>query len=244
MRYFFRVEYDGAGFGGWQKQKNAPGVQEAVENAFGTILRRQCTIIGAGRTDAGVHARGQGAHIEVPATLDIQKTIAGVNAVLPDAVAIYDLKPVDDRFHARYSAMRRRYEYCMTERKSPLWRHRAWCLRQRPDWERVCRNIPALLGAHDFSAFCASGTTTRTTRCTVFDSGITRREGLYVFYIEADRYIYKMVRSLVGTLVDIGRGRLDDTMESILASRKRDRVGETAPPWGLVLDRVTYPGEL
>jgi tRNA pseudouridine38-40 synthase len=245
MRYFFRVEYDGSLYGGWQKQHNAASIQAHIEKAFTTVLRKKCAVTGAGRTDAGVHARAQGAHVEIDTHIDDPaKCQTSVNAVLPADIAIYGMKPVADDFHARFSAVRRKYRYYMADRKSPLHRDKAWCLWHRPDWQRIRDNCALLKGSHDFRAFCSTGTATTNMRCTVYDAALASEDGLFVFSIEADRFIYKMVRSLVGTLVDIGRGRISESIDAIIASGDRKRVGETAPAWGLVLDYVFYPGDL
>jgi tRNA pseudouridine38-40 synthase len=240
MRYFFRVEYDGTGYGGWQVQTNARSVQQELSNAFSTVTRSPCRVTGAGRTDAGVHARAQGAHIDIEVPVDIGKCEISVNAVLPPDIGIYGLRQVDASFHARFSAIRRHYRYYLADRKRPLLYKRVWMVFHDVDWDRVERNIPFLPGAHDFSAFCSSNTTTENMVCSVYDASLSLKNGVRVFSISADRFIYKMVRSIVGTLIDIGRGRLDSTIDAIIAGRDRGSVGETAPACGLVLDYVEY----
>ena len=240
MRWFFRVEYDGGSFAGWQTQNNAHSVQAELERAFGTVLRARCKVVGAGRTDAGVHAVGQGAHIDLPDGIDMKRSVVSVNAVLPREVAVRDFKRLPDTFHARFSAVRRSYKYCIVTRKSPLRCLRSWMVTYPVDWKLVAANLPSLLGRHDFRAFCASKHGARTTVCTVEEAKLQRRGDLRVLTIGADRFLYKMVRSVVGTLVDIGRGAIPDSLDSIIRSRDRKRAGETAPAWGLVLDWVTY----
>ncbi|HMD68201.1 MAG TPA: tRNA pseudouridine(38-40) synthase TruA [Chitinivibrionales bacterium] len=242
MRYFFRVEYDGTRYGGWQSQENAPSVQDALNAAFTTVVRSECRVTGAGRTDAGVHAAGQGAHVDIDGTLDAGRCERSVNAVLDDDICVYGLRPAAPDFHARYSAVARRYKYFMARRKRPLLYKRVWMVFHDVDWAKVRANIPALAGTHDFSAFCATGTSTENMVCTVSGASLDDRDDLRVFTITADRFIYKMVRSIVGTLVDIGRGRLAATMREIIESKDRKAVGETAPACGLVLDYVEYPG--
>jgi tRNA pseudouridine38-40 synthase len=240
MRYFFRVEYDGTRYGGWQVQTNARSVQQELNTAFSIVTRSPCIVTGAGRTDAGVHARAQGAHVDIDVPVETGKCEISVNAVLPPDIAIYGMKQVDPSFHARYGAVRRHYRYYLTDRKRPLLYKRVWMVFHDVDWERVERNIPLLPGAHDFSAFCASNTTTENMVCTVHSASLSWENGVRVFSISADRFIYKMVRSIVGTLIDIGRGRLDTTIDAIIAGRDRSGVGETAPACGLVLDYVEY----
>jgi tRNA pseudouridine38-40 synthase len=245
MRYFFRVEYDGTDYGGWQRQPNAVSVQEKLEEAFSTALRVPVEITGAGRTDAGVHAAGQGAHVDISREIDIKKCELSVNSLLPSSIAIYNLKKVDDSFHARFSAVRRRYKYFISRSKRPLLYKRVWMVFYNSvDWELVKANIRQLHGTHDFSSFCSSGCGTENMNCSISTAEITERDGLIIFTIEADRFIYKMVRSITGTLIDIGRGYLKTSIADLIASKDRTMSGQTAPASGLVLDYVSYPEDL
>ena len=167
MRYFFRVEYDGSKYGGWQRQPNAVTIQELLENAFETALRVPVSITGAGRTDAGVHAKGQGAHLDVEKPVDIRRCECSINALLPREIAIYNLQQVNDSFHARYSAISRRYVYRMCTRKRPLSFQRAWFLFYDVNWDLVRDNLQFLEGTHDFTSFCASGSETPNNICTI-----------------------------------------------------------------------------
>jgi len=240
MRWFFRVEYDGSAFAGWQTQANAHSVQAELEKAFSIVVRRPCRVVGAGRTDAGVHARGQGAHIDAPDGVDIAQYEASVNAILPPAIAVRQLRAVSETFHARFSARERTYAYYIVTHKAPLWRGRAWFVPHRIDWKLIAGSLPSLLGRHDFRAFCASNHSAHTTICTVKQARIRTRGELKVILLSADRFLYKMVRSIVGTLIDIGRGAIDEPLGEILSRGDRRLVGETAPPYGLVLENVAY----
>jgi tRNA pseudouridine38-40 synthase len=242
-RHFFRVEYDGTVYAGWQAQKNAPSIQKKLEDAFSTATRLPCRITGAGRTDAGVHARAQGAHIDLPQPVDANTCERSVNGLLPRDIAVYDFREVDASFHARYSAVSRRYCYYLCERKRPLFEKRAWMVLYNIQWERIAQSLPTLLGTHDFTSFCASGSGARHARCSVTVATIEKEKDLHVFTIEANRFVYTMVRSLVGTLVDIGRGHITESLGDLIALKNRSRCGQIAPPWGLVLDTVIYPGE-
>lgn len=244
MRYFLRVEYDGTNFGGWQNQPNVISVQEVLENALSVALRKQVQITGAGRTDAGVHATAQAVHFDLDESIDIRKVQLSLNALLPREVAVYNLAMVESTFHARFSATARQYKYYFCLRKKPLLLKRVWMVYNRVDWDLVRKNSTDLLGKHDFTTFRASGAGSDNSVCTVKKVSFDEIGECLVFTIEADRFIYKMVRSIVGTLIDIGRGRLSSTMAEIIASRNRSCAGSTAPPFGLVLDRVTYPKEL
>jgi tRNA pseudouridine38-40 synthase len=244
MRLFFRVEYDGSDFGGWQHQDNAPSIQDALERAFSTVLRAPCRVTGAGRTDAGVHAKAQGAHVDTDTSAEIDTSACelSVNALLPPAIAVYRLQRVTGDFHARFSALSRRYRYTLCERKRPLLFKRVWMVFYDVNWDLAASMLPALCGTHDFSAFCASGSGLAHARCTVTHASLQREGDERVFTIEANRFVYTMVRSIVGTLVDIGRGRLSTTLADIIESKDRRSAGMTAPACGLVLEHVSYPG--
>jgi tRNA pseudouridine38-40 synthase len=242
MRYFFRVEYDGTRYGGWQSQTNAVSVQDTVARAFTTVVREKCSVTGAGRTDAGVHARAQGAHVDLVSPIDMRKCELSVNAVLPDDISIYHLQQVPADFNARYSAKKRRYIYYMTLRKKPLSFKKIWMVFYDVDWNKVRSAVTVLHGKHDFTAFCAKGSGAKTMTCTVFGAHITPIADGYAFVIEADRFLYKMVRTVIGTLIDIGRGKITEPMKEIIESKDRKHAGETAPACGLVLDYVEYEG--
>ncbi len=241
VRYFFRVEYDGIRFGGWQYQPNADSVQAQLERAISTATRIPCRIVGSGRTDAGVHARGQGAHFDLDRPIDCDQVCNSINGLLPYEIAVYGLREVPADFHARFWAIRRTYRYTITTRKSPLLRDRAWFMRYAFDWDLMKESVKDIPGSHDFSAFCSSRTSTKNMTCTVERAELSRDGDVISFLITADRYIYKMVRSLVGTLVDIARGDIEKPFAEIIASRDRTKAGTTAPPWGLSLEYVEYP---
>lgn len=244
MRYFFRIEYDGTEFGGWQRQPNQISVQEKLEDALAILLRTPIEVTGAGRTDAGVHALGQGAHFDSPVELDLRKFELSINALIPPSIAVYNVCRVDDTFHARFTAVRRCYKYYLCMRKRPLLFKRAWMVFYDVNWDCVNENIRQLSGTHDFSSFCASGCGSDNMICNIMHASLDRQDDLYVFTIEANRFIYKMVRSITGTLIDIGRGYLETSIEKLLSQKDRRLSGQTAPASGLVLDYVTYPGDI
>ena len=146
MRYFFRVEYDGTRYGGWQSQENAPSIQDALSAAFTTVARRECKVTGAGRTDAGVHAAGQGAHVDIDGELDVGRCERSVNAVLDDDICVYGLRPAAPDFHARYSAVGRRTGTFWRSGSGRLLYKRVWMVFHEVDWAKVRANIPALAG--------------------------------------------------------------------------------------------------
>lgn len=242
MRYFCRVAFAGTRFYGWQVQSGVPTIQQALATAAQIFFRKKVAFTGAGRTDAGVHAEAMGAHFDVDEAFDIGAFTKAMNALLPQDIAIYAVQPIDPDFHARFSAVTRSYQYTMCLRKSPLVMHRAWLLKYSVDWAKLRIQIPVLLGRHDFSTFCASGSGTKHAICTVHNAVIEKQGECMVFSITANRFVYNMVRSITGTLVDIGRGKQSRTLEEILYSRKRVFAGTTAPARGLVLTGVSYRG--
>ena len=240
MRYFFWVQYNGSAYGGWQSQTNAPSIQETLEQAFSTAARTPCNVRGAGRTDAGVHARNMGAHVDCETEFDLFRMELSVNALLPHDIAIRSLVPAAPGFDARFSARSRWYTYSMVTRKEPLLLGRAWKVFYKVDWKKIESEMHFLMGKHDFSAFCASGSSAKSKECTIKHVALENNGVVWKFSIAADRFIYKMVRSVVGTLVDIGRGDITDSLGAIIDSKDRKRVGETAPACGLVLEQVEY----
>ncbi|MGM0444730.1 MAG: tRNA pseudouridine(38-40) synthase TruA [Fibrobacterota bacterium] len=243
MRLFCRVEYDGTAFCGWQKQPDARTVQGEIEQALATILRRPVPITGAGRTDAGVHAIAQAFHFDLWEKRDTGKLTYSLNSLLPPEIGLYNMKVVDDSLHARFSARERSYRYCIISWKSPLLRNRAAHIRYNIDWDIVRRELALIRGTHSFTGFCAAGCYTDNHVCTVTDAElITEESGMRVIKIRADRFVYKMVRTIVGTLIDLGRGRLKGSVADIFEHQNRDLSGITAPPEGLYFENVTYHG--
>lgn len=242
MRCFCRVEYDGTDYNGWQIQNGqvARTVQGELNKAFGTVCREDVKVTGAGRTDAGVHGRGQGLHIDLPDYADLDKYEFSVNSLLPHDVSIYNLQQVSDDFHARFNAVERHYNYYMVKRKTPLMRKRALHIIHDVNFDTFSENAEMLLGEHDFTAFCASGANTDNMVCNIKEAKLSDLGEMLIFSIKADRFIYKMVRSLVGTLLDISRGKLNYSMEKILKENDRFLVGQTAAAHGLVLEYVKY----
>jgi len=242
------LEYDGGGFVGWQIQPNGRSVQEEVEKGIARLLgeAEPLRATGAGRTDAGVHARGQVASIRVPRALPLRAWTAGLNGLLPGDVACVRAEIAPDGFDARRWARGKRYLYTIlqTPVRSPLLQGRAWEIRRPLDLESMRRAAPALLGSHDFSALRAADCPARTTVREIRKLEI-RQEGERVeVVVEATAFLKHMVRNIVGTLVEVGHGRRDpDSLAALLLGRDRTRAGPTAPAHGLLLDEVFYlPG--
>lgn len=251
-RYKITLSYDGTHYVGWQKQPNGSAIQEVVQAALTQILRLPVGITGAGRTDAGVHARAQTAHFSVPEPLDMRRLSYGVNAVLPADIRLLDMEEVPDDFHARYSATGKVYTYHLHlgPWHNPFNRLYTWHI-PFPHFslEKMKEGGQKLLGTHDFKGFAAEASqgvasydSIRTLRRLEIIQTEKGREGIEVILLfEADGFLYKMVRNLVGTLVDIGRHHLPlEVMDEILRTHDRRLGGQTAPPQGLFLDSVYY----
>jgi tRNA pseudouridine38-40 synthase len=237
------VEYEGTAYAGWQQQPNRPTVQGQLETAQFQISRQRIAIIGAGRTDAGVHAWEQVASFRTPHPLSPQKWAPALNRYLPRDIVILQSEQVPDDFHARYSARKKIYEYRISlHRNRPaLDRNRVWHVHYPIDPARIREAIPWLTGTHDFTSFEGprSGTTNR--MCTISNLSVNEDGNLLIIRIEADRFLKQMVRTIIGTLIEVGRQRRDPSdLPTILEAKDRRAAGETAPPHGLYLLRVLY----
>ncbi len=244
--YALLLEYDGSKYSGWQRQKTHPTIQADIEEALRTFLRcDQLRITGSGRTDAGVHARGQVAHFEcqVMTTVQRHRLVSALNGLLPPSIAVRAAAKTHDDFHARYDARRRTYHYCISSVPLALDRSRRLFLSSVLDYPRMNHACSLLIGTHHFGAFCRTQSATVNRVCTVHYAQWEpeARPGYWKFVIEADRFLHGMVRTLAGTLIDIGRGqRSVHDLEYILDSRDRRKAGPAAPAHALILDHVTY----
>lgn len=243
MRYQLLIEYDGSAFHGWQIQPNCETVQEVIEQAFETALRYRPNIVGSGRTDAGVHARGQVAHVDLKEPKDPGKLRRSINGILPRSVAILSLNETSEEFHARFDAKKRTYMYHVSLEKHPLTMHRSYKIGKAPDFEAMNVAADALLGTYNFSAFCRIQSETQNRVCTITEAKWAKEtyRGDWVFKISADRFLHGMVRTIVGTLLEVGYGKRDSaSINALVASQDRTLAGPAAPPYGLVLEKVTY----
>jgi tRNA pseudouridine38-40 synthase len=238
------LEYDGTDFAGWQVQPGERTVQGVLEDAFSDLEGAPVAVAGAGRTDAGVHALGQVASVESGLALPVEAVAAALNARLPDDLLVRWVEDAPPGFHARYSAVSRRYFYLIGLAPSPLWRRHRWLVTYDLDRDRMAEAARHLEGERDFSSFAVAGSEPNHHRCRVSLVSLeweARHGGMIVFRVEADRFLRGMVRSIVGTLVEVGRGRTAPAdIPGVLAASDRSAAGPTAPPWGLYLERITY----
>jgi tRNA pseudouridine38-40 synthase len=242
-RFRIVVEYDGTDFAGWQRQQEQRTVQETLENAIRDMTGETVFVRGAGRTDAGVHADGQVATFDLAANIPPHGLLRGLNSILPADLAIVDVAEAAADFDARFSARGKVYRYTVWNHfvRSPRLSRTAWHVRQALDTDAMRRSAAVLVGEHDFRAFRASDCDRKTTNRIVRRLDVERQGPVMTIDVEATAFLKNMVRIFVGTLVDIGRGRVDeDAPARMLANGDRSAGGMTAPPEGLTLLRVIY----
>jgi tRNA pseudouridine38-40 synthase len=237
------VEYDGTRYHGWQIQPNGETIQAVLERALAVLFAAPVRVIGSGRTDAGVHALGQVANFHIDKQFDRHRLLRGLNALTPPDITIKDAEAVADSFDARRDGRARIYEYRILNRAtpSPFHLNRAWHLHEPLEFAAMRAAIPCLLGEHDFSSFRAAGCDAHHPVRTVYASFLEKRGDLLVYSIEATAFLRHMVRNIVGTLIEVGRGiRAPESFAVLLAARERSQAGSTAPPHGLFLMQVKY----
>lgn len=240
------VEYDGSSLHGWQRQANAPTVQQHLEEALTKLCAHAVGVTGASRTDAGVHARGQVACFRTERAIPLHGVRRGLNSLLPESIAIREAEEVDESFHPRFSATGKHYRYTiLTARdRSPRWRERAWHHPEALDRDAMRAAAAHLCGEHDYAAFRAAGCTAKTTVRRIDAIDLTDVGEALLVDVRGNAFLRNMVRIVVGTLVEVGRGRMTPAqVAEILASKDRTTAGPTAPARGLELVEVRYDGQ-
>ena len=239
-RYRFAVEYLGSAFAGWQVQPGQATVQGELERALATCLREPVTVIGAGRTDAGVHASGQVAHFECASEIEPRRIQRSVNAITPEAVFIRALEPCAPDFHARYSALSRLYRYRIALRPTALFAATSWHPGMPIDQDRFRAALADVIGTHDFVNFSVPRDDGKSTACEVLRAEAGDDAAFLIVTLEANRFLHKMVRSIVGAAFDVARGAIPEgSLREILGGRfARERTW--APAQGLCLEKVAY----
>ena len=247
MRYFIELQYDGGAYFGWQRQNGQPSVQQTIEQALSTLLRTTIEITGAGRTDTGVSACYYVAHFEVESPIeDPDQVVYKLNRILPRDIAIQTMTAVEEETHARFSACEREYRYYIEHRKNPFTVGQTWQYAVVLDVEKMNRAAEVLLEVEDFTTFAKLNSNNKTNICHVqVARWEVEADGTLCFTIRADRFLRNMVRAIVGTLVDVGRGRYTvEEFREIVLSRDLSRASGGAPAEGLYLSDVRYPTEL
>lgn len=246
MRYFLTLSYKGTRYSGWQVQPGARTVQGTLNDALATLLRSASEVVGAGRTDSGVHALKYTAHFDAPqAIADPEAFCYHLNAILPPDVAVHDVIRVRDDAHARFDALSREYEYRIMPCKDPFTRESAWQYYVPLDVEKMNEAAACLLRYADFTTFAKLHASSRTNICRVEEACWRQQDGMYLFTIRADRFLRNMVRAIVGTLVGVGRGKITpQRFEEIVAARDLSLAGSSAPAQGLFFLGATYPAAI
>ncbi len=246
QRYFIVFSYDGAAYHGWQVQPNARTVQQMLEEALTTLMRTEITVVGAGRTDAGVNAASMVAHVDLPVDTDTTQLKYKLNRILPPDIAVSDILRVKNDAHARFDAVSRRYCYYVTTAKSPFARHYAYRLTSSVDFEAMNRAAALLPEYTDFTSFSKLHTDVKTNNCRIAQAQWRRLdENHWVFEIEADRFLRNMVRAIVGTLLMVGRGKMTlDGFRRVIEQKERCAAGDSAAAEALFLAEVKYPKEI
>lgn len=241
MRYFITFSYDGGRYHGWQIQPNGVSVQEKLEWALSTLLREEISVTGAGRTDAGVHARMMVAHFDAP-ELDCEQLAYKLNRLLPQDIAVQRVEAVSDEMHARFSAKWRTYHYYIHTRKDPFLRAYSCEIHYPLDFAAMNEAGRRLMGYDDFGAFCKSGADVKTTLCQVTKAEwVQTSPTTWYFEITANRFLRNMVRAVVGTMIDVGRGRLSiEEFCKVIEGKQRTEAGESMPGNALFLEDIVY----
>lgn len=237
------LEYDGTAYSGWQRQKNALSIQEVLETAISSITDENIHVIGSGRTDAGVHALGQVANFKTNTRIPIEKLPYAINSKLPKDIVVKHAEKVPEDFHARFSAKSKIYTYTIynSQFPSPLLRNYSYFCSKPLDINAMKRAAQVLIGTHDFKAFMASGSPVKSTVRHIQRLEVVRNGDIVRLEIEANGFLYNMVRIIAGTLLDVGIGKIDaDEMTSIIKSKDRFCAGKTLAPQGLCLVKVIY----
>ncbi|MGZ9733812.1 tRNA pseudouridine(38-40) synthase TruA [Flavobacterium sp. GNP002] len=241
MRYFIKLAYNGTHYHGWQYQPNAASVQETMNKAFSVLLNTTINLMGAGRTDTGVHAKEMYAHFDFDKSLDTPSLVHKLNSYLPKDIVIYDIIPVHDEAHTRFDATKRTYEYYINTFKDVFSQEQSWYFHQKLDIDLMNEAARILFNHTDFQCFSKVNTDVNTFDCTIFEAYWKQENGNLIFTISANRFLRNMVRAIVGTLVNIGLHKISlADFTTIIESKNRDKAGFSVPAHGLYLTKIEY----
>jgi tRNA pseudouridine38-40 synthase len=242
LRYFIEFAYNGKNYCGWQYQPHSPSVQETLNKAISTLLRTEIDVVGAGRTDTGVHAKQMFAHFDHDADIDIDALTLRLNSFLPKDIVVYRLIPLHDAAHARFDATSRTYEYHIHTYKDAFINEGSWYEYHPMDIDKMNEAAKVLFEFIDFKCFSKTHTDVKTFNCKITEAHWRQHGTHLVFTVTADRFLRNMVRAIVGTLVNVGLGKITiDDFRKIIESRDRGQAGFSVPAHGLYLTKVIYP---
>jgi tRNA pseudouridine38-40 synthase len=243
QRYFVQVSYRGTAYNGWQFQPNAPSVQETIERCFSKVFGNTAIpIVGCGRTDAGVHAKSYFFHVDLPQDWDEKHLCFKLNRMLPPDISANQAHKVSSDLHARFHATKRTYRYFIHQQKDPFQLDQSWYFQQDLDMNAMNLAATRLLGTKDFGSFSKLHTVVKTNICTVFQAEWKETDGQWYFEISANRFLRNMVRAIVGTLIDVGLGKLSiEDIDTIINAKDRSEAAVSVPAHGLFLWEITYP---
>ena len=242
MRYFLEFAYKGTHYHGWQYQPNAISVQETLNKALTTLFKKEIDLVGAGRTDTGVHAKQMFAHFDLEESIDIPFYIHKLNSFLPKDIAIVNIYLVHDDAHARFDAIKRTYEYHIHTKKDVFESDDSWYYQNELNVDKMNEACKILFNYNDFECFSKVNTDVNTFNCTIYETNWTQENSRLVFTISADRFLRNMVRAIVGTMVNIGLEKISvDHLTEIIESKDRNKAGFSVPAQGLYLTKVEYP---
>lgn len=239
--YKLIIQYDGSNYAGWQVQNNAISVQQTIIDAIMVLLKEKVNLIGAGRTDTGVHALGQTANFRTEKEIELSKFAYQLNAILPSDISVVALTKVPPDFHARFDAKKRSYMYLISKQKSPFFKNYSYRYKGLIDIEKLNLLSKYLLGSHDFTSFSRKNSDTKNKICNVMDIRWKESQGMVFFYIEADRFLHGMVRTVVGSLLHAMQNNLgNEYFLDLFEARSREAAAEAVPGKGLFLYKVKY----
>ncbi|CAN5558569.1 tRNA pseudouridine(38-40) synthase TruA [soil metagenome] len=243
MRYFIELSYKGTAFHGWQIQENADSVQSQLNNALSTLLREPIETTGCGRTDSGVHASQFFAHFDADTVIhDAKDLVYRLNAILPREICVYEILKMEADAHARFDAIFRSYCYYISREKNPFLQDYCWIFTQDLDLSLMNEAAALFINHSDYASFAKAGGQQHTTLCTVTEAFFTEKNGILCYQVSANRFLRGMVRTMVGTLLNLGEKKINiNQFKAILESGNRSNAGQSVPAQGLFLEEIRYP---
>jgi tRNA pseudouridine38-40 synthase len=239
--YKLKIQYDGTNYAGWQLQENAVTVQQKIIEAIEVLTKGRVNLIGSGRTDAGVHALGQVANFKIDSELDIYRFSHSLNAILPKDISVTDIQNVEESFHSRFDAKKRSYIYLISRSKSPFFYPYSWNYHESIDIVKLRKLSSSLFGKLDFTSFAKKNTETENKTCEIFQINWRESNEFIIFFVEANRFLHGMVRTIAGTLLKLAKEKENERLlTEILNQKDREAAGEAAPARGLFLYKVKY----